>query len=159
MAYEGWKKQGRLLSACRVVGLALEVLFSADLKFGDTHPRDCARVEFWMTQALEERGSWSGPKTCLVPVLPVHQRLAYHIFQHIYQWIAGLGLCVVDAVVKKSRQEGCGHHDLKLKHALAREPRYCSGFLSMEVKVANVGPTGRKFNAAWTGAKKMSRLP
>jgi hypothetical protein len=154
MAYESWKKEGKLLSACRVVGLALEAIFKAEAQSGETRPSDCASVEFWKTQRLQRDGSWSGPETCAVAVLPIHQQLAFYIYQRVYQWIAGLGLCVVDAIVGKSRAEGCGHHDLKLKHGLVHGPRYCAGFMSVEVKVANVGPSGRKFQAAWNGYKE-----
>jgi len=101
MAYGNWRKADKLLFACRVVGLAIEALFKADVSSGEVRPSQCGHVEFWKTQELGEHGHWSKPKTCVIPVLPVHQSLAFYILQRIYQWLAGLGLSVVAATVPK----------------------------------------------------------
>jgi hypothetical protein len=156
MAYIKWKKEGKLLTPCRVVGLALEILFKYESESGIVEAGQCGRAEFWGTQEVDGDGNWSGAKTCFVPVLAAHQVLALYILQRMYHWISGLGLSVVDAIVPKSRREGTGHHDLKLKHAVPQKPFYCQGFLSMEVKVSQVGPIGRGFEKAWDSLKKDS---
>ena len=156
MAYENWKKEGRLLVACRVVGLALELLCrkEAESDISMVHSTDCAVVEFWLAQKLLASGFWSPPGTRKVPVLPVHQRLTFYIWQRLYGWIAGLSLVVSNAVVPKSRAEGKGHHDLVLKHGSPNGPWYCSGLISTELKVSSVGPTGRGFQKAWDDNKE-----
>ena len=119
MAYADWRKGGKVLFACRVAGLALEALLKADASIGEARPSLCGHVEFWKTEELSEHGTWSRPKSRVFPVLPVHQNLAFYILQRIYQLLAGPGLSVVNAIVPKTAREGCGHHDLMLKHALA----------------------------------------
>ena len=94
-----------------------------------------------------------------MPLLGAHAQLTLYLMRRLYAWISGLGLTVRDAVVNKSRSEGRGHHDLVLKHAgaLASGPFYCSGFISLEVKVTCAGPTGRRFKAAWGAQKDIRR--
>ena len=154
MEYSRWKKDARVLTPCRVVGLALETLFALEAQFGCVGAGQVRRVSFWKTKELGESGSWSEPKSCLVPVLAVHQSLTLYILSRLYGWLAGLGLVVVEAVVRRSNREGSGHHDLKLKHAIPLKPLYCNGFVSMEVKVSQVGATGRFFAGVWDDYKK-----
>ena len=155
MAYAHWKKGGKLLFACRVVGLALEALFKSEAQAGYVEAEHCATVEFWKTQKLQDDESWSEVQTCFVPVLPAHQRLALYIMQRICRWLSGLNLVVLDAVVAKSRREGTGHHDLKLKHAVPSR-FYCQGFLSCEMKTAQVQKNGRGFGRVWDDVKEAS---
>jgi hypothetical protein len=157
-AYSAWRKAGELLFPCRVVGLALELLFHAESQFDLSMvcADHCSSVQFWATQHQRADGTWGAKQTCSVPVLPVHSRLALYLLRRLYVLIAGLGLVVKDAVVNRSRTEGTGHHDLVLKHAgqLAQGPFYCSGLISLEVKVAVAGPNGRRFAAAWDAQKE-----
>ena len=150
MAYSAWRKKGTVLLACRVVGLALELLLKTeseqDLSVVSTE--HCAAVELWHTQYWEADGQWSTPKTGVVPVRAIHRTLALYVMRRLLVWVAGLGLAVKDAVVAKTRVEGCGHHDLILKHTGTARP-YCEGFISTEIKLSAVGENGRKFNAAW----------
>jgi hypothetical protein len=154
VAYTSWKKQGRLLLACRVVGLALEALFSAECEqdFSCVTTEHCSSVEFWSTKHMDAEGVWSRPDTCAVPVLAVHRRLAVYLMKRLLVWLAGLGLTVKSAVVPKTRLEGSGHHDLVLKHTGTAQP-YCQGFISTEVKISAVGENGRKFAAVWEAEK------
>ena len=150
MAYSRWKKQGRLLLACRVVGLALESLFSAECEedFSCVTTEHCSTVEFWSTQHMDAEGVWSQAQTCVVPVLAMHRRLAVYLMKRLFVWLAGLGLTVKSAVVPKRCKEGTGHHDLVLKHTGVAQP-YCQGFVSTEVQISAVGESGRKFAAVW----------
>ena len=156
MAYESWKKEGRVLVPCRVIGLALELLCR---KEAESDPslvkwKDCAVVQFWLTQKLLANGSWSPPGTRKVPVLLAHQRLTFYIWQRLYSWIAGLSLVVSNAIVPKSHAEGKGHHDLVLKHGSPNGPWYCSGIISTELKISSIGPRGRGFERVWTDNKE-----
>ena len=150
MAYNTLRKDGTVLLPCRVVGLALEVLLKTESEQGlsAVSTEHCATVEMWRTQCWEAQGEWSSPKACVVPVLPVHRKLALYVMKRLLGWVAGLGLGVKDAVVAKTRLEGKGHHDLILKHTGSVQP-YCKGFISAEIKVSAVGENGRKFNIAW----------
>ena len=143
-----------MLTPCRVVGLALESLVKVEADTGTVEASQCSEVEFWNTRQAKEDGSWSQPKTCHVPVLQAHQLLALYIMQRLYTWLSGLGLVVADAIVPKTSREGSGDHDLKLKHALPQKQLYCKGFLSMEVKVSQVGVAGRWFARAWETYKE-----
>ena len=64
MAYSASRKKGTVLLACRVVGLALELLLKIeseqDLSVVSTE--HCAAVELWHTQYWEADGQWSTPK-------------------------------------------------------------------------------------------------
>jgi hypothetical protein len=55
--------------------------------------------------------------------------------------------------------EGTGHHDLKLRHARPKPPFYCKGFLSMELKVSQVGKNGAGFSRSWDAVKTSSLKP
>ena len=156
MAYETWKKEGCILVAARVVGLALEMLCKAeaDNDMSVVGLEHCVAASFWYTQKLLQNGLWSSPGTYRVPLLPAHQRLTFYMWQRLYNWIAGLSLVVADAVVPKSRAEGEGHHDLVLKHGGPKGPFYCNGFISTELKVSSVGPKGRGFQAKWAEWKE-----
>ena len=52
--YSAWKKAGVVLLPCRVVGLALELLFKAKSEYDLSlvGPEHCASVELWKTQHL-----------------------------------------------------------------------------------------------------------
>ena len=158
MAYSSWKKQGEVVSPCRVVGLAVEALCEkeAENDISMLAVDSCSSVELWGAQALDGRGGWSRAGTCTVPVQRHHQSLAMYVVKKLYAWVAGLGLCVAAAVQPKSRPEGKGHHDLVLKHGghLVAGPFLCRGFLSAELKVRQVGVDGRGFRRAWDGAKE-----
>ena len=153
LAYQRWRKAGELLLPVRVVGLALELLFLAENQYDLSMVRadHCAVVHFWATQRRRADGDWAVEQTCAVPLLAAHAQLTLYLMRRLYKWIAGLGFVVKDAVVNKLRVEGKGHHDLVLKHsgAFASGPFYCHGLVSLEVKVTTVGPTGRRFKAAW----------
>jgi len=161
MAYASWRKGGEVLSACRVVGLACEMLCKAecDLDGSRLATHHCAVAEFWETEKLHGHDQWEAPKTCLVPVREVHRELALYLVQRLYGWISGLGLCVAGAVVAKTVVEGTGHHDLKLRHAMPKPPFYCQGFISMELKVSQVGRNGAAFSRSWEAVKKSSLVP
>ena len=157
-SYSGWRKGGELLLPARVAGLALELLFLAENQcdLSVVCAGHCAVVHFWETQRQRADGEWGAKQTCAVALLGAHAQLTLYLMRRLYAWISGLGLTVRDAVVNKSRSEGRGHHDLVLKHAgaLASGPFYCSGFISLEVKVTCAGPTGRRFKAAWDAQKE-----
>ena len=53
----------------------------------------------------------------------------------------------------KTMAEGSGHYDMKLGHASMVVSRYCAGFISAELKVAQVGVNGRAFACAWENNK------
>ena len=156
--YSAWKKAGVVLLPCRVVGLALELLFKAKSEYDLSlvGPEHCASVELWKTQHLGRNQEWSAPQTCRVPVRSAHVQWALYLLRRLYAWISGLGLAVRDAIVTKTRSQGTGHHDLVLKHAgeLASGPCHCSGQITVEVKVAVAGKDGRQFRAAWSAQKE-----
>lgn len=148
MAYDAWRKSGELMTPTRVVGLAVERLWEAEVARDMSRVRadDCSTVALWGAQCLEN-GRWARPRTCVVPLRAMHMDLAYRIWQRVDLLLHGLGLAVVDAVRNKTRGEGTGQHDLVLKHCGVQ--RYCSGFLSAEVKVGQVEADGRAFEACW----------
>ncbi len=137
---------GRYLMAASVVGLALEMLCKAEAEhdMSVVSLEHCEAVSFWYTRKLLRNGIWSEPSTCKVPLLQVHQRLTFCMWQKLYGWIAGLSLVVSDAVAPTSHVEGEGHHDLVLKHGGAKGPFYCTGFISAELQVSSVGPRGAR---------------
>ena len=161
MAYSNWSKGGEILSPCRVVGLAVEVLCKKEVvqDISTLTTDSCDHVQMWETKFLCADGSWSTPGTRKVSLRTPHQALALYLLHRLYGYIAGLGLAVAAAVQPKTRQEGHGHHDLVLKHAghLCQGPFLCQGFLSTELKVRQVGVDGRGFQAAWAGAKKNNK--
>ena len=133
--------------------MAVEALCKAEADAGRLEVEQCADVVFWKTQRLGNAGKWSGPQDCVVPLTPAHQALAMCLAQRIYSWIAGLGFAVADAVVPKTRAEGTGHHDLKLKRAL---PQTGQGFVSTELKIAHASPNGSGFGRAWEKQEERS---
>lgn len=142
------------MTPCRVVGLGIEALLSKMMEVDLTcvEHSGCSKVELWNAQRLSN-GVWSKCGTHEVPLLIPHQMLALYILHRLTSWISGLGLCVVDAIVAKTRLEGTGHHDIKLGHASLTVTRYCTGFVSSELKVAHVGVNGRAFGSAWENSK------
>ena len=142
------------MTPCRVVGLGVETLLRKmiDVDITCVKHSDCSQVELWKSECLKN-GIWSACGTHDVPMLVPHQVLALYILHRLANWISGLGLCVVDAIVPKTRSEGTGHHDMKLSHASMNVSRYCAGFISAELKVAHVGVNGRAFARAWDNSK------
>ena len=142
------------MSPCRVVGLAAESLLAkvVEVDVSSVKQSDCSKVDLWNSQQ-RRHGVWSARGTHEVPVLAPHQALALYIVRRIVSWIAGLGVFLANAIVPKSRAEGTGHHDMKLGHASPTAPRYCAGFISTELKIAQVGVNGRAFASAWDNQK------
>lgn len=148
MAYSAWRKAGEVVTPARVVGLAVERLWQAEVSndLSRVTPEHCSNVSLWSTQHWTN-GRWGRPCTCVVALERMHMELAFYVWQRMCVLLHGLGLAVVEAVRSKARGEGSGQHDLILKHSGVS--RYCSGFLSAEIKVGRVGADGRAFEPFW----------
>lgn len=148
MSYAAWRKGGEVVTPARVVGLALERVCQAAVKYDISRVtlEHASPVELWEAEHFSS-GRWSRPRKCQVPLTVGHKRLAVFLLQRLSLWLHSIGLGFVDAVRQKVRAEGQGHHDLILRHTGA--PRYCDGFVTGELKIGQVGPDGAAFEAYW----------